>query len=188
MEKRRRESTGGVEEEEWRGKGEDPLGLYHTNLRNLLFSYGLRKRIERESGVFVFMEERRRERTGGAEEEEWRDKGEDPLGLYDTNVRNLLFSHGLRKRIERESGDFVFMEEGEYRRGWGRRVEGQRVHYKSAAGGVSLPAGVARSVRLHCTPPAETGQSPARKGGDHLLASRGAKLALPPPTHKELPP
>ena len=75
MKKRRRERTGGAEEEEWRDKGEDPLGLYDTNVRNLLFSYGLRKRIERESGDFVFMEEGRRESTGGVEEEEWRGRG-----------------------------------------------------------------------------------------------------------------
>ena len=75
MEKGRRESIGGAEEEEWRGRGEDPLGLYDTNLQNQLFSYGLRKRIERESGGFVFMGKGRRESIGGAEEEEWRGRG-----------------------------------------------------------------------------------------------------------------
>ena len=50
--------------------------------------------------VVIFFCEKERKSTGGTEEEEGREreKGENPLELYDTNPQNLLWWYGFCKR------------------------------------------------------------------------------------------
>ena len=55
---------------------------------------------EFEEKVLFFFFEKERKSTGGTEEEEGREreKGENPLELYDTNPQNLLWWYGFCKR------------------------------------------------------------------------------------------
>ena len=52
----------------------------------------------KEEVVIAFLYQQERKSTGGTEEEEGRERGENPLELYDTHPQNLLWWYGFRKR------------------------------------------------------------------------------------------